>query len=141
MELLRVNPGNRAKSASDEHNSQLCSIARCEVCVRHEVGICAPILEHSLKDGPVFLRRLNQNDTGLVIPALHPVHGFLQCQGRLMQPGIGGDVKEGSKYWPAQAYGGGPAQLVVPPGTCRLVMGGKAVLRVEQDVCIHQNHW
>src|SRR5512143_3325980 len=113
---------------------------RGQVRVGYQICRGVPRVEHTLEDLPMLLRRMDHTYTRLVDPALHAVHRFLERQRPLMQPGICGDAHESRKNGPAQAYWGAPAELCVPPGSCRFVMGRTAVLGVEQNVRVNEDH-
>jgi hypothetical protein len=82
----------------------------------------------------------NDFDARLIEPALYPFGRFVERQWSLVQAGVGPNSHKRGKNLPAKADWICAAQLRVPPLSRRFVMGRKAVLRVEQQIDVDEDH-
>ena len=55
-----------------------------QMCVWHEIADRPSLTEHSLKNRPVLVARMNQPQARLIEPALDPIDGFPHCERALM---------------------------------------------------------
>jgi hypothetical protein len=76
----------------------------------------------------------------LFAPALDAFNGLPDRERALMQSRIGSDANEGGEHGPAQTNWRGAAELLVPPRPCSVVMFGKTVFCVEQQVRVNEDH-
>jgi len=86
-----------------------------EVRVGNQIGGGVAPFEHSLKDVPVILGRLDQADTRLLEPGLNSATGLRQRQRALLQSGIGANPNKCLDNGPAKAHMASAAQLSIPP--------------------------
>ena len=96
--------------------------------------------EHLLKEMPVLIGRLNDADTSLIEPTLHAENRLLQCEWALMQARVGADADERGQYWPAKRDRGLAAELFIPPGASGLMVFREAVLGIQENVGVEQDH-
>jgi hypothetical protein len=113
---------------------------RRELGVGHEVGRGVALPEQALENRPMDLRGVHEADAGLVQPALHARHRLLQRERPAVQAGIGADADKGRQHRPAETDRIGAAELRVPPGARHGVVFGQAVLGVEQQVGVDEDH-
>jgi hypothetical protein len=88
----------------------------------------------------MLIRALDHSNTRLVEPTLHALDGFLQGEWTLVQAGVRANADERRDYRPTKRYRIRTAQLRIPPTARRFMMFGAAVLGVEQDVCVNEDH-
>jgi hypothetical protein len=87
----------------------------------------------------MLIARVNDSNTRLVQPALHALNHFRHCKWTPMQLWIRGDTNEGREDRPAQTNRIRTTELLVPPNPRWLVMLGKTILGVEQNIGVDEN--
>jgi hypothetical protein len=65
-----------------------------EVGIGNQIAQRVPAAKHLLKNCPVLIAGLNNTDTGLIEPALHPVSGFFERERTLVESCVGADSNE-----------------------------------------------
>ena len=111
-----------------------------EVGVGNEVGGSAAFVQQSPENFPIVVGRLNQAHARLVQPTLRAGGGLAERQGTAEDARIGADAEKGREHRLAKRDRFGAAQLGIPPRADGLVMFREAVLRVERDIRIEENH-
>jgi len=110
-----------------------------KMSIAYEVSDSSTVAKHALKNYPMMIARVNDSNTRLVQPALHALNRFRYCKRTPMQPWIGADTNEGREHRPAQTNRTRTTELLVPPNPRWLVMLGKTVLGIEQNVGVDEN--
>ena len=140
----RINPPERGKPGK----VPICRVEgapvfygqRSKMGIRDKIPHGTGLPDLSLENSPVVLGRTDNTDAGLVDPTLHTLNCFLWCERAVMQSRVGGDPQEGLQNRPAQMHRLAAAQNAIPPSSRCLMVRGKAVFRIEQQVCIRKNH-
>ena len=109
----------------------------CQMGIGNQICARPSFTKHSLKEWPMGFRGLNDANAGLVEPTLDSLDRFVGCQRPAMQPGVRGNSNEGGKDGPAEAYGFGVAETVVPPFARGRILRRETVFSVKRKICVH----